>query len=171
MPTTLHDLPEIEYLDGRPHRKVSPRLTHGRVQLALAAAIAAAAGTRGVVATEVRFAPGSRDGSKTELIPDVAYIDGERLAALPEEAREKPPFSPDIAAEVRSPSDDLRYLRRKIARYLETGSRLVLDVDPMQRCIIAHAADGISRFSSGETFSHAAAPWLRFEVDTVINPG
>ena len=168
MPTTLHDLPEIEYLDGRPHRKMSPRLTHGRVQFALASAIAQAAGTRGVTVTEVRFAPDSSGASKTELVPDVAYISNERLASLTDEQREKPPFSPDIAAEVRSPSDDLRHLQRKIARYLATGAILVLDVDPSQRCIVAHASDGVRRFSSDEAFNHPAAPWLQFEVASVF---
>lgn len=169
MPTTLYDLPEIEYLDGRAHPKVSPRLTHGRVQLAIAGAIMRAAGSRGVVATEVRFNPGALDGSKTELIPDVAYVSAQRLNALSDAERERPPFSPDIAVEVRSPSDDLQYLRRKIARYLATGSVLVLDADPAQRRIYAHSASGVSTFSAGETFAHPAVPWLQFDVATVVN--
>jgi Uma2 family endonuclease len=168
MPETLYDRPEIEYLDGRPYPKVSPRLTHGRVQGALCATMIAAAQSRGVVGTEVRFDPGAIDGTKTELVPDVAYISNGRLLPLSEEAREKPPFSPDIAVEVRSPSDDLNLLARKIVRYLATGAILVLDVDPQTRRIIAHAADGIQEFTAGETFAHPAAPWLRFGVDSVM---
>ena len=169
MPTTLYDLPEIEYLDGRAHPKVSPRLTHGCVQLAVAGAMMRAAGSRGVVATEVRFNAGAVDGSKTELIPDVAYISAGRLDALSDADREKPPFSPDIAVEVRSPSDDLHYLQRKIARYLATGSVLVLDVDPVQQCIYARAADGMVRFGNDDTFTHRAVPWLQFDVASAVN--
>lgn len=169
MPTTLYDLPEIEYLDGRAYPKVSPRLTHGRVQLAVAGVIMSAAGSRGIVATEVRFNSGALDGSKTELVPDVAFISAERLEALSQADREKPPFSPDIAVEVRSPSDDLSYLRRKITRYLATGSILVLDVDPEQRRIFAHSADGVRTFSTDETITHPAMPWLRFDVDSVVS--
>jgi hypothetical protein len=36
MATTMRDRPEIEYLDGRAYPKVSPKLSHGLVQIALA---------------------------------------------------------------------------------------------------------------------------------------
>jgi len=62
----------------------------------------------------------------------------------------------------------LRYLAKKIARYLATGSALVLDVDPKTRRIVAHAADGIREYARGEHFDHPTLPWLRFEVDTIF---
>jgi len=166
MPTILRDLPEIEYLDGRAHRKVSPRLTHALVQSALLRVMADAAASRGVVVAELRVGLGAADRSKTEFVPDVSFISHERLSRLSGEIREKPPFSPDVAVEVRSPTDDLRYLARKIARYLATGSVLVLDVDPPARRIVAHAAGGVRIFGPGETFAHPAAPWLCFSIDS-----
>jgi hypothetical protein len=36
---TLDRRPEIEYLDGRAHPKVSPRLSHGQVQDAIFAGL------------------------------------------------------------------------------------------------------------------------------------
>jgi Uma2 family endonuclease len=171
MPDTLYDWPEIEYLDGQAHSKVSPRQTHGRVQFRVGVAIETAAQGRGEVWTEVRFDPGAIDGTKTELVPDVAYVSNERLSGLTGESAEKPPFSPDIAVEVRSPSDDLKYLARKIQRYLATGAVLVLDVDPQTRSISAHSSDGVHTFANDETFTHAAAPWLRFDVDSIFRRG
>lgn len=169
MPATLRDYPEIEYLDGRAYPKVTPKFTHGLVQGAIAAAIARAAGERGFVVPEVRFQPGAIDKSVTEFVPDVAFLSAERRSTLTGEAREKPPFSPDIAVEVRSPSDDLKFLARKITRYLATGSVLVLDIVPQERIVIAHAAGGVRAFKCGDTFEHPAVPWLTFEIDAIFS--
>lgn len=169
MATTMRDKPEIEYLDGRPHPKVSPKLSHGLVQTALATAIKACAGNRGFVVSEVRFDPGAIDGTKkTEFVPDVAFLSRERRERLTGQGREKPPLSPELTVEVRSSSDDLRYLAKKIERYLATGSVLALDVDPKTRRIIAHAADGVREYTSGDRFEHAALPWLQFDVDHIF---
>ncbi len=168
MPNALYDLPEIEYLDGRPHAKVSPRLDHSVVQGALIRIIGLKGEGRGLVLPELRVDPGTRGALKTEFVPDVSFISYERLSQLSGEARQEPPFSPDIAIEVRSPSDNLRYLARKIARYLETGAPLVLDVDPATRSISAHASDGVRTFSTGERFAHNAVPWLEFDVDCIF---
>ncbi len=169
MATTMRDRPEIEYLDGHAHPKVSPKLSHGLVQLALATVVKACAGDRGFVVSEVRFDPGAIAGAKkTEFVPDVAYLSRERRQALSGKGREKPPLSPELAVEVRSPPDDRRYLAKKIARYLATGSVLALDVDPKARRIIAHTADGIHEYVAGEPFEHPALPWLKFDVGTIF---
>jgi Uma2 family endonuclease len=166
---TMCDKPEIEYLDGRPYPKVSPQLSHGLVQAALVSALKTCAGDRGFVVTEVRFDPGAVVGTKkTEFVPDIAYLSRERRERLIGKGREKPPLSPEITVEVRSPSDDLRYLAKKIARYLATGSVLALDVDPKTRRIIAHAAGGVREYTSGDRFEHPALPWLQFDVDAVF---
>jgi Uma2 family endonuclease len=169
MAATMCDKPEIEYLEGRPYPKVSPKISHGVVQVALVAIIKACAGDRGIVVTEVRFDPGAIAGTKkTEFVPDVAFLSRERREALSGKGREKPPLSPELAVEVRSPSDDLRYLSKKIARYLATGSVLALDVDPKTRRITAHAADGVREYTTGDRFEHPALPWLQFDVDAVF---
>ena len=77
---------------------------------------------------------------------------------------EAPAFSSDVVVEVRSPSVDVRYLAQKIARYLATGSLLVLDVDPQLRTIVAQSANGVRTFSAGERFESAEVEWLHFEV-------
>ena len=98
------------------------------------------------------------------FVPDVAVVMLERLRSLPESEREQPPFAPDVAVEVRSPSYRPAFAAEKIVRYLRTGAVLVLDVDPVKRVVTAHSAAGVRTFSEGDRFTHDAAPWLAFDV-------
>ena len=158
----LWDKPETEYLDGRAFPKVSPRRTHGLVQLAASIALMRCAGSRGQVATEWEFDIGGADGTFTRLVPDVAYVSMERLRALPPEQREIPPFAPDIAIEVRSPSFHEALLRDKVRKYLGTGAILVLDIDPATRGVTAYTAHGRSTTYADSLFRSEAVPWLEF---------
>ena len=170
MDTMLHsDPPTIEYLDGRAYPKVSPRTGHSLVQGAMLALLRASAGRRGAVGPELRCYPAAAKRTQTSLVPDVAFVSRERLRALHDgEEREKPPFSPDVVVEVRSPSEDLRFLRKKIERYLATGALLVLDVDPQSRTISAHSHEGVTQFTQDMRFTHARVPWLTFDVREVF---
>jgi Uma2 family endonuclease len=154
----------FETLDGVRYAKVSPRQTHATVQLSMAIALRRLAGTTGRVGTEWEFRVGDVDGTDSILQPDVSFASYDRLRVLPKGDREIPPFSPDVAVEVRSPSSRPGLRERKTARYLATGAVLVLDVDPAKRVIIAHARDGVRTYASDERFEHAAAPWLVFDV-------
>lgn len=165
---TYTDHPEIEVLDGRAWPKVSPKRTHALVQAAMLLAIKRCAGKTGQVGPEWRFDVGAADGPQTSLVPDLAFVRLERLAALPKELREQPPIAPDLAVEVRSPSHRAELLAAKIGKYLRAGTQLVLDVDPQTRRIAAHAADGVRTFAAGSTFKHPALPWLRFSVDEIF---
>jgi Uma2 family endonuclease len=164
MPTTLYDLPEIEYLDGRAHQKMSPKTAHAWVQSALGAIIRMCAHGHGKSGSEWRFRPGEVDGTVTQFVPDITFVSKARLEDLRGLDIEEPPFSPDIAVEIRSPGDNLPYLRQKIERYLATGSVLVLDVDPKARRILAYSADGVREYDNDALFEHGALPWLRFKV-------
>jgi Uma2 family endonuclease len=164
----LIDLPQIEFLDGKAYPKVSPKLSHALVQGALCRIVHRLAGKRGRVAPELDVWPSGIRGSGTKFVPDVAYVSIERLRSLTPEQREEPPFSPDIAIEVWSPSNERWYLEQKIARYLATGSTLVLDVDPATRTIVVHDCTSVQHYACGETFEHATFDWLRFEVAEVF---
>lgn len=164
MAKILCDLPEIEYLDGKAYRKVSPKTSHGLVQRMLSGILAECAGERGYVVTEVRFNLLPYRLSKTEFLPDIAFIEKSRMQGLSADELEEPPFSPDIAIEVRSKYDRLPYLQQKIDAYLATGCVLALDVDPAQRRIIAHAKSGTRSYDAGDTFAHQAVQWLHFPV-------
>jgi Uma2 family endonuclease len=138
------------------------------VQGALGALLRACGRERGFAGPEWRFEPGAIDRTPTELVPDLAFVAKQRLLDVPAERRFKPPFSPDIAIEIRSPKSDLPYLNEKIERYLATGSVLVLDVDPATRRIRAHTENGTKEYKRGERFEHEAAPWLLFGVDEIF---
>ncbi len=161
MPTVLRDKPEIELLGGRKYPKMSPKRTHGLVQMAVAAILRRCAAGRGQVVPEWRCRLTPMD----ELVPDVGYMSFERLLPLSDTEREEPPFAPDIAVEVRSPSNRAAYDAKKIAVYLMHGAQLVLDIDPADRMVHAHApGTGTRSFRTLDTFEHPHTPWLRFDV-------
>lgn len=168
VPETLVDWPEIEYLDGRAYPKMSPRRTHGRLQLFLASLLEVQGGAFGQAVPEWRCAVGEVDQSDTIFVPDVAWAGNERLERLSDEDTEIPPFAPDIAIEIRSPGENLGFLRTKIERYLRTGSSLVLDVDPKRHQVVAHSAAGEQTFALGDRFDSDAFPWFTFEVTALF---
>jgi len=159
----------IEYLDGKAYPKVSPRHAHAVVQARLALIVSRCAGDRGAVGTELDALVGKVDGTRSKLIPDLSFVSRERIRIMYEQHQSAPPFAPDIAIEVRSPGDRPAYLTRKIARYLATGSILVLDVQPKTRTIVAHDTDRVLTSGPGETFAIDTVPWLTFPVDEVFS--
>ena len=68
------------------------------------------------------------DALDTTLIPDVAYSSHERLASTPD--YEYIRVMPDIAVEIKSPSNTFAEQRRKAQAYLRNGSTLVWLVFP-----------------------------------------
>lgn len=154
----------FEYLDGKVYPKVSPRRTHAVVQGTMIAMLHGLTRERGILAPEWDFRLGAVDGTKTKFIPDIAFIYRDRLEALQRRDREEPPLAPDVAIEIRSPSNRQKYIAAKTERYLACGTTLVLDVDPTRRTVTANSASGICRYETGERFSHPAVPWLEFDV-------
>lgn len=167
---SIPEIPAIELVDGKPHRKVSPTLTHALVQGALVRLLAACGADRGCVAPEWHLRVGKAPGTDDVLVPDVAFVTFERLAALDARDREIPPLAPEICIEVWSPNDDRGVLRRKIEKYRAAGAALVLDVNPYDRSVTAYDRDGECVFSADATFARAAVTWLRFAVADVFAP-
>lgn len=67
----------------------------------------------------------------TLLAPDVAFI---RRARLPDpESFTLVGFMPDLAVEIKSPSNSMAELRRKSAIYLENGTQMVWIINPIKR--------------------------------------
>src|SRR5215469_349883 len=147
----------LEICDGKPYPKsvellsreyetdVSPKIKHGIVQANMIAILRRLAGNRGLVLPELHVHPGRVDGSGRAIVPDVSFVSWERVDMMtPADAGE--PTSPDIAVEVRSPSNDLAYLEEKIELALSTGTLLALDVIPDERAIIAYSGDTGRRY-------------------------
>lgn len=76
--------------------------------------------------------------SEVVFNPDVGYISKVRL---PEEPEREAPVPPDLAVEVKSPTDSKRAMRRKAERYLELGTRIVWLVFPDERVIEVYMPD------------------------------
>jgi Uma2 family endonuclease len=164
MQTLADEKPYIEFLAGRPLRKVSPKHRHAAIQAAVVSLLRMLGRGRGTWGTEWRFRIDDRKKSKTHLLPDVAFVSYERWRPLSPKQRQEPPFAPDLAIEIRSPDDREADVLWKMRTYLENGSLIALDVFPEERRIVAYAADGVREFREGEAFHHPSLPWLRFEV-------
>ncbi|MBV9647287.1 MAG: Uma2 family endonuclease [Candidatus Eremiobacteraeota bacterium] len=156
---------EIEVVRGVEVPKASPKRRHAQLQWVIAEILGAWAGNAGEVGTEWRFwltKPG--ESTETTLVPDVAYVSVARMAELSDDEAEEPPFAPDIAVEIRSPGDRERNIETKIHLYLGAGSRLVLDVDSVRRCVVGHDQHGSRTFDEAVIFEHSEAPGLSFSV-------
>jgi Uma2 family endonuclease len=162
----LDEKPHKELYDGVVHEKVSPQRIHAKIELRIGRLLEDWGGDRGDVGSEWRvyLAEG------TTLVPDVAFFSNERLAPLSESEREKPPFAPDIAVEVRSPEDRERNIRRKTVLYLAHGARLVLDVDPFQRTVRVSNSKGEVTLHARQTLQHHAFPDLQIPVSEIFAP-
>lgn len=90
-------------------------------------------------------------GEGNEYIPDVAYISKERLPQLPERHALLPP---DLAVEIKSPTDFVRDLRYKAVRYLGFGTRLVWLVLPDDQTVEVYTPDqDVQTLAIGDTLS------------------
>jgi Uma2 family endonuclease len=162
------DKPEIEYLAGRAVPKVSPKRRHAIVQGALVTLLRNLARGKGDVGTEWRCHPQLKV-PKTSLVPDVAFVSRERLATLDsDEQREEPPFAPDIAIEVRSPSDRLSDVEWKMRAYLEFGGIVALDVLPAERIIRSFTKSGAREFAEQDRYTCDELPWFTLDVRDVF---
>ncbi len=164
----IDEKPYIEYVCGRPTPKVSPKRRHGLLQFEMARRIADSGSRFGVTATEWRFCLDDTPGKTTSLVPDVAFVTRERLAPLTPEEREEPSFAPDIAVEVRSPSDRPAFIRAKAEAYLHFGGSIVFDVDPESRTIRTFTASGVADYREGATITDERFPWLSIDVRGVF---
>ncbi len=75
--------------------------------------------------------------------PDASWVSQARLTLIPLEDRERlPRVSPEFVAEIRSPSDRLKSLQRKMREYIAQGVRLGWLIDPFSGQVEIHRADG-----------------------------
>ncbi len=158
----------FERLDGVDYPKMSPRTAHAWVQFAVARQLWEQGRAVGKVGSEWKFRIGRVDGTDSWVLPDVAFLLNERMGALASGERDEPPCAPDIAVEVRSPSERRALRERKVARYVATGTTLVLDVNPQTRTVRAIDAGGERGYAVGDTLTHSAFPWLALDVREVF---
>jgi len=126
----------FELIDGEIIEMSGPGGVHGRIAIRLGSYLFVFAEEHnlGIVTGEVGYHPA--EDRYNLLLPDVAYISFERA---PDPFPEKfVPAMPDIAVEIKSPSNTLSELREKAGRYLRMGSTLVWIIMPAKQSIEIH---------------------------------
>ena len=142
------DIGRCELVRGELRTMIPPSFQHGRITIKLTRPIVnhvEAHGLGTVVAAETGFVL-SREPD-TVRAPDIAFV---RTARGPGPDRGYFPGAPDLAVEVLSPDDRPRYVREKVAEWLEAGTLAVWVVDPRKRTVTVHETErSVSVF--GET--------------------
>ena len=139
---TVDDVLELQGWDGKRDRKyelingelieMSPtNFWHGRFAGRIYRYLEEYAESRDLGAASVEAGFYSSDDCTTLLAPDVSFLS---KSLMPDpEAFIFVGVMPDLAVEIKSPSNSMAELRRKSAIYLENGTRLVWLINPMQR--------------------------------------
>jgi len=125
-----------ELWDGEIIEMSGPGGTHGRIAIRLGSYLFVFAEERnlGIVTGATGYHP--PEDRYNLLLPDVAFISFDRA---PEPFPEKfVPAMPDLAVEIRSPSNTLAEMREKAQRYLRLGAKLVWIVLPAERSVEIH---------------------------------
>ncbi len=99
--------------------------------------------------------------------PDLAWIRRERWEALTREQQERfAPICPDFVVELRSRTDPLPFLHRKMEEYIANGARLGWLIDPYQkRVYIYRPGEPVEQLDNPQTVSgDAELPGFVLEV-------
>ncbi len=160
--------PETEWILGRPVQKVSPFRDHSRLQAALTVALWPWAAGHGEVATEWRFRIAPPGEVRRPLVPDIGYVTNERLAGLSNIDYQAPPFAPDVAIEILSPSRVPAQVAHKIEVYLSAGSKLVVIVDARDRTVRLHDPHGVRVLRGDDVIAHDALPGFALPLPTLF---
>ena len=90
----------------------------------------------------------------TVRVPDVAFVRKDRI---PEVVTGFFPGPPDLSVEIRSPNDSPQGCSSRIEDQLRLGVQVVWDVDPQERKVTVHHAQGTPEvFSENDTLSEPA---------------
>lgn len=128
----------FELFDGELIEMSGPGGVHGRIAIRLGRYldIYAEENNFGIVTGETGYHP--REDRYNLLLPDVAFISFERA---PDPFPDKlVPVMPDIAVEIKSPSNSLAELRDKAQRYMRLGTSLIWIIMPADQSIEIHRA-------------------------------
>lgn len=139
----------VELVRGRLIVREVPGMRHGefasRVVVALSIYLSHDRASRGAAETRGRVLTcdsGFTLARNPDTVrgPNVAYVSRERWAGpMPNGYGE---FAPDLAVEIRSPSDRIGALLAKVGDWLDAGALLVWVVDPMRQQVTVYRADG-----------------------------
>jgi Uma2 family endonuclease len=163
--------PETEWVRGRALQKMSPTYSHARLQGLLFTAFAAwaDAGEHGRVGVEWRFRIVPPGEAVRPLVPDVAFLAYDALAAdAPDELVEVPLGAPTVAIEILSPDDRPADVADKTATYLAAGAAAVLIVDPRKQIVVVREATGKRAYERGDVLTLDALPGLAVDLEALF---
>lgn len=127
-----------ELVDGEVRVMTPAGGLHGDLAMRIGWRLAAHVETQGlgkVYAAETGFRVASNPD--TVLAPDVSFVRRERLEEIGD-TEGFIPGAPDLAVEVVSPRDSFGDVEDKVARWLDAGCRMVVVVNPRNRCTWVH---------------------------------
>jgi Uma2 family endonuclease len=108
---------------------------------------------------------------KSILSPDVSWIGKTRWESLSREKQEKfPPLCPDFVIELRSLSDDFKYISSKIISWISNGCKLAWFIDPQENKTIVYRSDKtIKEVDFQETLSgETILPGFTLSLDKLL---
>ena len=120
-------------IDGELHEDPMPNWNHGKLAALFAHLLLQFVLPRNIGKVTVEAGMHPHYSRRTLLMPDVAFTRNDRLPDPPPEVYM--PAMPDIAVEIKSPSNSMAQLRRKARTYLENGTTLVWLVLPEQSAV------------------------------------
>jgi len=98
-------------------------------------------------------------------VPDAAYVSAAKGATLPS-GTVYYPFAPDLAVEIKSPSNSKRKMQRLATMYLNAGAQLVWIIDPEALIVTVYRTGGM-RFEvniDGELDGYDVLPGLKLNM-------
>jgi Uma2 family endonuclease len=100
------------------------------------------------------------------LGPDASFVSKERIDQAEDAYYEGPP---DLAVEVLSPGDRRGYIERKLALYLETGTRSVWLVNPRRRTVeVVSSLDNRRMLHEDDELVDDTVPGFRVKVSEIF---
>ena len=103
----------------------------------------------------------------TVLGPDVSFVAQDRIRLSPEGYHSGPP---DLAIEVLSPGDRPGYVERKLAVWLETGTRSVWLVNPRRRTVeVISSLNNRRMLHEGNELVDDTVPGFRVKVSEIFS--
>lgn len=97
--------------------------------------------------------------------PDSAWVSNDRIEQIPKADRKGfAPFCPDFAIEVKSPSNTLRELQDKCARYVQCGAFESWLINPESRTVEIYRVDGQQVIEDGLSVT-GSGPLSTFVLD------
>ncbi len=107
----------------------------------------------------------------TVRAPDVAFVRTERVPTG-DAAQHFADLAPDLAVEVRSPSDSMRELIAKADEYLAAGTSLVWLFDPQTKSVVVKTADGATTLGLDDTLDGGdVLPDFRLPLRLIFGDG